>query len=645
MKRAIATIGALLAIGGAMLVVAGRTGVPGRDPVERLVEATLFAEVDSGAASEKRLPKTIRLPLHWDVEFEGASGNATVVVPFRVAVDEPLMARGLLVERLGAAYEIVLNGEAIDAAGDLAGGDRFYAKRPVHLVLPARLLRPGENSLVFRLRADAGYRAGLSPPLVGPSAAIDELAANAVVWRVGLPIATSVFSLFVGGFCLLLWWQQRDALYFWAGAGEMLWAATVADTVIEQAPLPWPWWGFSLLVLRAAWAWSLYAIGEQVFGRGPSLERRAMIVVQWSAPIVAIAMGLMQSTWPLLAWYAANFPLWGVVLVRLARRAWRVPNAERLLVWSAIVLVVAASARDVFAARLSTLAYAESARAKYLAPMVGLALLWIVAKRFRLARQMVVDLNASLTDRLRQQEAELVATFAQLSEVERSRAILAERQRILRDMHDGVGAHLATAVRQLEGGEASRGEIASSLRDSLTELKLSIDAMGLPPGDVNALLANLRFRLEPRIASAGLELRWDVEALPGWRAESIGADEAMRHLQFLLMEAISNVLQHAHASTLTIEARVIGRDGDEIEICVVDDGCGPGRAVEAVPRSLWERAKTIGARLSVEAVSTDGRGTRVRFGLRSADAARDPSGGGLPPTEAPQQSDGRRGCE
>jgi signal transduction histidine kinase len=618
MKRAVASIGALIVLVVAVIVAFGGTNALERAGVDRLVEATLIVEVDSEDGPLRRSPKAIRLPLHWDVEFEGASGRATVAVPFQLAADEPLMPRGLLVERLGAAYEIVLNGETIDAAGDLAGGDRFYAKRPVHLVLPARLLRPGENGLVFRLRTDAGYRAGLSPPLVGPAIAIDALAASEVVWRVGLPIATSVFSLFVGGFCLLLWWQQRDALYFWAGAGEMLWAATVADTVIEQAPLPWPWWGFSLLVLRAAWAWSLYAIGEQVFGKGPILERRAMLVAQWSAPFVAIAMGLLSSTWPLLVWYAVNFPLWFFVIARLARRAWKQPNAERWLVWSAIVLVVAASGRDVVAARLSALSYAESARAKYLAPMVGLALLWIVAKRFRVARQMVLDLNASLTDRLRQQEAELVATFAQLSEVERSRAILAERQRILRDMHDGVGAHLATAVRQLEGDEASRGEVASSLRDSLTQLKLSIDAMGLPPGDVNALLANLRFRLESRIASAGLAMRWEVDALPAWQAPVISGDEAMRHLQFLLLEAISNVLQHARASTLTIEARVRGAAGEGIEICVVDDGIGPGRAGDSIPRSLRDRAQAIGARITVEPVSEDGRGTRVRLGLAGA---------------------------
>src|SRR5262249_40132421 len=153
-----------------------------------------------------------------------------------------------------------------------------------------------------------------------------------------------------------------------------------------------------------------------------------------------------------------------------------------------------------------------------------------------------------------------------------ARAVIAERERILRDMHDGVGANLATAMRQLESGVASPGEVAHTLRESLDQLKLSIDAMTLPAGDVNALLASLRYRLQPRIESAGLRVDWDVDELPRWEA---GDDHAMRHLRFLLLEAISNTLQHAGASTLRLAAHVVD---DAIQIQVEDDGCGPNGA-------------------------------------------------------------------
>jgi signal transduction histidine kinase len=236
--------------------------------------------------------------------------------------------------------------------------------------------------------------------------------------------------------------------------------------------------------------------------------------------------------------------------------------------------------------------------------------MWIVAQRFRLARGAVLEMNATLKDRVLQKEAELRESFARLAAVERAGAVLRERQRILRDMHDGVGAHLATAVRQLEGERASRAEVASSLRDSLMQLKLSIDAMSLPRGDVNALMASLRFRLE-----SGIALEWDVEALPAWSATDGRIEDSMRELQFILLEAISNVLQHANASRLTISARKDPPGFEGFEIEVVDDGVGPGIALDTAPRSMRERAETIGVQLDIAAVDACGNGTRVRIRL------------------------------
>lgn len=263
--------------------------------------------------------------------------------------------------------------------------------------------------------------------------------------------------------------------------------------------------------------------------------------------------------------------------------------------WVGVTAVVVASARDAVAARLDASLYAESAWAKYMAVLVGSAVMIIVSMRFRQARQQVLQLNASLASRVAQKEGELRLSLERMATLERSRAVLAERERILRDMHDGVGANLATAVRQLEGGQARADEVAKSLRESMTHLKLAIDAMNLPPGDVNALLASLRYRLQPRIESAGLAVRWDVDVLPVWPG---GNDEQMRRLQFLLLEAVSNVLQHAAANTLTMGAHL---RGGHIELSVRDDGRGISEAAAGSGlRSMRERARSLGAILQVE---------------------------------------------
>ena len=65
------------------------------------------------------------------------------------------------------------------------------------------------------------------------------------------------------------------------------------------------------------------------------------------------------------------------------------------------------------------------------------------------------------------------------------------------------------------------------------------------------MLATLRYRLEPRFRAMGLALEWAVVTRPVLpRLDA----SAMRQLQYIIFEAFSNVMQHAHASVLRIEA-------------------------------------------------------------------------------------------
>jgi signal transduction histidine kinase len=219
---------------------------------------------------------------------------------------------------------------------------------------------------------------------------------------------------------------------------------------------------------------------------------------------------------------------------------------------------------------------------------------------FLLSANLIGGMAGYLAERQRRrlflQEQEIARTQARMRESEVAQARTLERTRILRDMHDGVGSHISTAIRQLQSGQASPGEVLQTLRDSLDQLKLSIDAMHLAPGDITALLANLRYRLEPRFKTSGIELQWDVDEL----APLVGLDDkAMRHLQFMVFEALSNVLQHARASELRIELRTTVRGGAQLR--VIDNGCGfePDRVKRRGLGSLRELAAAIGAKLLI----------------------------------------------
>nr|WP_295774531.1 hypothetical protein [Rhodoferax sp.] len=201
-----------------------------------------------------------------------------------------------------------------------------------------------------------------------------------------------------------------------------------------------------------------------------------------------------------------------------------------------------------------------------------------------------------------------------LEHLARSQERMAERGRILRNMHDGVGSHISSAMRQLQVDDEAyhahaRSEVLQTLRDGLDQLKLSIDSIHLAPGDVTALLANMRYRLGPRFAGMGIELQWDVDLLP--ICSKLDAS-AMSELQFMLFEALSNVLQHARARVLRVEghARASGACGpphsegatlNQVYVRLVDDGCGfdPALKQRNGLATMRERALAIGAELRI----------------------------------------------
>jgi signal transduction histidine kinase len=260
----------------------------------------------------------------------------------------------------------------------------------------------------------------------------------------------------------------------------------------------------------------------------------------------------------------------------------------------ALMVNVLIGFRDLYVYRLDP-SYNTITWLRYSSMLFGLCVMYVVMARFRLASRQAHDLTQTLALRVAAKEQELGDSFKRLEALAREQERLSERTRILRDMHDGVGAHISTAIRQLQSGQAKDNDVLLTLRESLDQLKLSIDAMTLPAGDVTALLANLRYRLEPRFKASDIELHWDVELL---EALTRLDDKGMRSLQFLVYGAIANVLQHSGATNLRVEAH---RYKQGIQVCIVDNGCGFDTTLPKRKGllSMEERARVIGARLEV----------------------------------------------
>lgn len=178
-------------------------------------------------------------------------------------------------------------------------------------------------------------------------------------------------------------------------------------------------------------------------------------------------------------------------------------------------------------------------------------------------------------------------------------AMVAERERVARDVHDVLGhsltalsvkAELAARLIDVDPARAKEelASIQTTARQALAEVRATVG--GLRAGNLEAELAAAPLVL----ADAGVE------------TTTIGdvADTDPRHralLAWVLRESVTNVVRHARARSVVIE---LGPHG----LSVTDDGVGVSAAEGNGLRGMRERVAGVGGTVGVTAASP---GTRV----------------------------------
>lgn len=289
-----------------------------------------------------------------------------------------------------------------------------------------------------------------------------------------------------------------------------------------------------------------------------------------------------------------------VALQRLGRAA--PGSAMRILALLLVVLVSAAY----------DLLFHPLLKASVLAaPLVMFGLLFELAIQGRRLNQEADEARSDLERQVLEQDAHLLRSSSLLRHQERRIAIDAERQRLLRDMHDGVGGMLTHLLLEVRARRLGQDGIEQELQlavDDLRNIASAIDAGNEP---IDEALAMFHERMAARLSRSGIAFDWRC-ALP-IPAPGIDARQLLS-LYRLLQEGIANALRHADASRIELAAEAAGSDA--IAIMLSDDGVGfePARANGSPGEgrglaNMHRRAGQMGGRLLIE--SEPGRGTRL----------------------------------
>lgn len=244
---------------------------------------------------------------------------------------------------------------------------------------------------------------------------------------------------------------------------------------------------------------------------------------------------------------------------------------------------------------------------------LGLALLSVTlaaAAAITIGRTLVrlAVTNLDLSRLVHRQRVEIEATAQALNHEMRRSAILEERQRLARDMHDGLGGSLTSLIARVRTRRIDIDQIESELRGGLADLRLVVDSLDAVGESLSSALAMFKLRIEPQAEAAGLTLTWDQPEDLGEQAED---PRWTLHLYRLLQEAVTNAARHSQGQRLSVTIRRVGARGLRIE--VADDGIGFKPNSESAGKGLANmtfRAARLGAALRISPIA-DAPGTRL----------------------------------
>jgi len=195
-------------------------------------------------------------------------------------------------------------------------------------------------------------------------------------------------------------------------------------------------------------------------------------------------------------------------------------------------------------------------------------------------------------------------------------AVLGDRDRIARDLHDLViqrlfatGMALEGALRSMPPAAAERVQRAvDDLDSTIKEIRTSIFALQSPAPHAGE---GLRQAVLQAARSARDSLRFDAQVSFDGPVDTLIPANVGEQLLAVLREALSNVARHAGASAVTV---AVAATADAATLRVTDNGVGlPAQGRRSGLDNLARRARDLGGEFSAHTVDPPATGTVVEW--------------------------------
>ncbi len=553
-------------------------------------------------------------PMYRSTVEEGGS-RVAFHIPFNVSKLQSDLA--FFIGATPGLQEIRLNGQVIqpniplDTLRGAADGTALY------YVLPPALVRPGANKIQVFVEPQSTILA-LAPFHIGPAAEAARATSMVDLITNNIPIIAISFLIFATLLCYVTNWPSEDRGRIRSLMILMaLWAArTYLITFQTPFEVPFLITSFLYYLLEAS---VIIAFARHLLA-GELQGARLMNWMGWLwialltylilITAAGFAIGPAIRDWFKAVAYFNSFILLVVAIAGLGALAWGLASRrdgrwlERLALMFCLLALFVDAGDSAFDLNLP---FADLPLTFYAAApaglLLGLGVVASIAREASEARRTVLQSNEILSAKLVEQNAELARSYDAQKQMLQRQVILEERQRIVRDMHDGIGGQLLGLMMQVRGGGVEPKQVEEGLQSSIADLRLIVDSMDTADEGLAETLRSFEHRVRAQVEASGMRLVVhhgldEEEPGPGPRPT----------LQILriLQEAVTNAMRHSGGSEIRLDSRK-DKDG-VIHIRISDDGKGLPDAIKGGRglTSMRSRAEAIGGRLTFD---SSARGT------------------------------------
>lgn len=292
----------------------------------------------------------------------------------------------------------------------------------------------------------------------------------------------------------LIWYlRQTEKLYGWFALSCLLWSVVILTDFTRDYSEAL---GYLKLVFRYSSITLFAALLFVVINRFLQLRPGGAERISWICCILVCGCvmvapkGWMHSVCNyLVGAYALTMISSGFYLIM--RNYLKTGGLSAYLVGFAIAVLFFFAVGDLIEALSPSVLKYSGMTSHYGAPLFVIILGVLLIGDFVKARDRAEELNRTLEQRIERKVDELEASFESLQQLRKQQILAEERDRLLMEMHDGLGGQLINVMSVLEVDDIDKSDVSKSVREALDDLRLMIEAFDPECDDLAMLLGGV----------------------------------------------------------------------------------------------------------------------------------------------------------